>query len=1006
MNLVRFCRENSRAVFLLTGALFVAGLVSLFQLPSNIYPELSFPRIIVLAHAGDLSPETMLLTVTRPIEEQVSTVAGFRRVRSRTIRGGAEISIYFSDNTDMQQALQLVQARVNEARANIPSEAVIQVERLSPTVWPILSLVLNGNVPDVDLHDYAMYNLRPAFSRVPGVGLVDINATDTREISVTVDPQKAVAKRISLPEIAERLRASNQVTSVGRLDENYQQYRALTNSQFKSLDDIGNTVVSSQASSPVRLRDIALIREGTADRRTLVTGNGRPAALINVTRQIGGDINQVSEQVKQIAYSSKNLIPATLHISTVYDLAEFVRESMASIRDAILIGGFLAVVVLFAFLRNWRITLVAAASLPLTVVATFFFVRLFGGTLNLMSLGGLAIAIGLVIDDAVVVVENVYRHLGRGESAALAAEKGTQELVGPIVGSTLTTVVVFLPLGFLKGAVGEFFTALSLTLAASVLLSLVFSLTVVPLLAELLVKGAGARESSQRFIEPVHRAYERGIRWALANKAWVGGGALILALAALFAYFNLGTGFLPEMDEGGFVIDYLTPAGTSLSETDALVRQMEAKVNELPEKSASSRRTGAELGLFATEQNKGDILVKLKPRSQRKRHIEDVMSDLRADINRSVAGAEVEFSQILQDMLSDMEGTPEPVEVKIFGSDTNELNRIADELGPKLEKIRGVVDYKGPQRGNPELVMNVDPVLAAHAGMTVEQVSQQVRDGLLGDSPTNYRQNDRLIPIRVRYPDAFRLDEGNVRQFPIINPNRQVVPLQALATIGKERGQNQLLRENQRLMVVLTARLEKRDLGSAIAEVKKVLSAEKLPVGYTYEIGGQYEIQQSSFRDLVSVLALALAAVFTVLVIQFRAFLPAIVIISAAPLSLIGVFFLLLVTGTPLNVSSFMGIILMVGLVVKNGIIFFEYYERLRGAMPATEALVEAGRIRLRPILMTTLCTLFGLLPLALGIGSAAELQQPLAIAVIGGLSVSTAITLLLMPVAYTSFAR
>ena len=1002
MNLVRFCRENSRAVFLLTGALFVAGLVSLFQLPSNIYPELRFPRIIVLAHAGDLSPETMLLTVTRPIEEQVSTVAGFRRVRSRTIRGGAEISIYFSDNTDMQQALQLVQARVNEARANIPSEAVIQVERLSPTVWPILSLVLNGNVPDVDLHDYAMYNLRPAFSRVPGVGLVDINATDTREISVIVDPQKAVAQRISLPEIAERLRASNQVTSVGRLDENYQQYLALTNSQFKSLEDIGNTVVSSEASSPVRLRDIALIREGTADRRTLVTGNGRPAALINVTRQIGGDINQVSEQVKQIAYSSKNLIPATLHISTVYDLAEFVRESMASIRDAILIGGFLAVVVLFAFLRNWRITLVAAASLPLTVVATFFFVRLFGGTLNLMSLGGLAIAIGLVIDDAVVVVENVYRHLGRGESAPSKARYG----LSFIVGSTLTTVVVFLPLGFLKGAVGEFFTALSLTLAASVLLSLVFSLTVVPLLAELLVKGAGARESSQRFIEPVHRAYERGVRWALANKAWVGGGALILALAALFAYFNLGTGFLPEMDEGGFVIDYLTPAGTSLSETDALVRQMEAKVNELPEKSASSRRTGAELGLFATEQNKGDILVKLKPRSQRKRHIEDVMSDLRADISRSVAGAEVEFSQILQDMLSDMEGTPEPVEVKIFGSDISDLNRIADDISPKLARIHGVVDFKGPQRGNPELVMNVDPVLAAHAGMTVEQVSQQVRDGLLGDSPTNYRQNDRLIPIRVRYTDAFRSDEGNVRQFPIINPNRQVVPLQALATIGKERGQNQLLRENQRLMVVLTARLEKRDLGSAIAEVKKVLSAEKLPVGYTYEIGGQYEIQQSSFHDLVSVLALALAAVFTVLVIQFRAFLPAIVIISAAPLSLIGVFFLLLVTGTPLNVSSFMGIILMVGLVVKNGIIFFEYYERLRGVMPPTEALVEAGRIRLRPILMTTLCTLFGLLPLALGIGSAAELQQPLAIAVIGGLSVSTAITLLLMPVAYTSFAR
>src|SRR5256885_1826852 len=338
---------------------------------------------------------------------------------------------------------------------------------------------------------------------------------------------------------------------------------------------------------------------------------------------------------------------------------------MASIRDAILIGALLAVVILFAFLRNWRITLVAAASLPLTVVATFFFVRLFGGTLNLMSLGGLAIAIGPVIDDAVVVVENVYRHLGRGESAQEAAEKGTQELIGPIVGSTLTTVVVFLPLGFLKGAVGEFFTALSLTLAASVLLSLVFSLTVVPLLAELLLARAALRESSQRFIEPVLGAYERGIRWALGNKKWIGGGALILAIAALCAYWNLGTGFLPEMDEGGFVVDYLTPPGTSLSETDALVKQMEAKVNALPEKSAFSRRTGAELGLFATEQNKGDILVKLKPRSQRRRNIEEVIEDLRGQVNRNIAGVDTEFIQLLQDMLGDLEGSPEPVEIKI-----------------------------------------------------------------------------------------------------------------------------------------------------------------------------------------------------------------------------------------------------------------------------------------------------------------------------------------------------
>ena len=1006
MNLVRFCRENSRAVFLLTAALTIAGLYAAFQLPSNIYPELTFPRIVVLVHSGDTSPDTMLLSVTRPIEEQVSTVLGFRRVRSRTIRGGSEISVFFADNMDMQLALQLVQAKVNETESTLPANTEVRVERLTPTVWPILSLVLNGNVPDVDLRDFAQYNLRPMISRVPGVANVEVEATDTREISVIVDPQKVIAHRLTLPDIADRLKATNTVTSIGRLDANYQQYLLLTNSQFKSLDDIANTVVSADPANPVRLRDIAAVKQGTADRVLLVTGNGRPAAIINVMRQLGGNIISVSQGVKDVAFHSQNIIPSTLHLSTVYDLAEFVQESMASVRDAIIVGSLLAVVILFVFLRNVRITLVAAISLPLTVAATFFFVKLLGGTLNLMSLGGLAIAIGLVIDDSVVIVENIYRHLGRGEPVNLAAEKGTSELVGPVIGSTLTTVVVFLPLGFLKGVAGSFFAALSMTLTASVLLSLLYSLTFVPLFAEYLLAHSQFRESSSRFIEPVNRAYERGIRWALGRKVIVGIAAAVLIALAVLAYLNLGTGFLPEMDEGGFIVDYLTPAGTSLSQTNAIVTQMEQEVAKLPETAAFSRRTGAELGLFATEQNKGDILVKLKPRSQRDRSADEIIAAIREQIGKTINGADVEYVQLLQDMLGDMEGSPEPIEVKIFGSSTDELNRIAGDLGPQIQKIQGVVDYKGPQRGNPELLIQVDPSLASHVGLTVDQVSQQVGAGLLGDETTDLRQSDRLIPIRVRFPDSFRYQEQNVRQFPIIAANKQVVPLESLATITTSRGQNQLLRENQRLMVVLTARLENRDLGSAIADVKKVLSQAKLPVGYTYEIGGQYESQQSSFHDLLFVLGLALAAVFTVLVIQFRAFLPALVIISAAPMSLIGVFFLLLVTGTPLNVSSFMGIILMVGLVVKNGIILFEYFERLHGTMSVTEAIVQAGRIRLRPILMTTLCTLFGLLPLALGIGSGAELQKPLAIAVIGGLTISTFITLIAIPVFYVSIRQ
>ncbi len=1006
MNLVRLCRKHSRIVFLLTGMLTLAGAVSLFRLPSNIYPELTFPRVVILVHSGDLSPDAMLLTVTRPIEEQVSTVQGMRRVRSRTIRGGAEISVLFTSDADMQQSLQLVQARVNEVRGALPPDTEIEVERLTPAVFPILSLVLNGNVPGADLHDFATYNLKPWFSRVPGVGRVEVNSSDVREISVIVDPAKALAHRLSLPDIAERLRVTNNVTSVGRLDSNYQQFLVLNDTQFKNTEDIGNTVVSNDSQSPVRLRELATIREGVADRKALVTGNGRPAAILSITRQIGGNIVDISDQVKKLALHDNNLIPPTLHLSVVYDLAEFVQESIASVRDAVILGGLLAIVVLFAFLRQARLTMVAAVSLPLTVIATFFFVSLSGGTLNLMSLGGLAVAIGLVIDDSVVVVENIYRHLGAGEAIHEAVERGTSELIGPVLGSTLTTVVVFLPLGYLKGAVGNFFSALSLTLTASVLLSLLYSLTVIPLLAEMLLRKTQFRESAARFMEPVNGAYENGIRWALEHKRMVGLAALALIVFPIITYFRLGTGFLPEMDEGGFVIDYLTPPGTSLSQTNALAQQIEKKIDALPEKSAFSRRTGAELGFFITEQNKGDMLVKLKPRASRKKNAQEVIDGLRGEITGSISGVDVEFMQLLQDMLGDLEGSPEPVEVKIIGSNSEDLVRIADELAPKIQGIRGIVDFKGPRRGNPELLINVDPALAAHVGLTVDQVSQQLHDGLRGASTTSLRQADRLVPIRVRYTDEFRGQEGNIRQFPILTPTKQIVALESLAKISKERGQNELLRENQRLMVALTARLENRDLGSAIGEVKKVLAETHLPVGYVAEIGGQYETQQSSFRELLFVLALALAAVFTVLVIQFRAFLPAFVIMSAAPLSMAGVFFLLLLTGTPLNVSSFMGIILMVGLVVKNGIILFEYFGRLHGSLPLAEALVQAGRIRLRPILMTTLCTLLGLLPLALGLGSGAELQKPLAIAVIGGLMTSMLVTLVMMPVLYATARR
>jgi CzcA family heavy metal efflux pump len=1013
MNVVRLCRNNRYAVYLLTAFLTVAGVVSVFQLPSNIYPELNFPRIVVLAHSGDLAPDTMLLTVTRPIEESISATPGLRRVDSKTIRGNTEISILFQPDADMQYALQLVQARVSEARSSLPQDAEIQIERVSPAVFPVLSLILNGNVPDADLRDDAYYILRPLFSRVPGVGVIQVQGTDTREVSVIVNPQQMLAHRLSLVDIANELRDTNQVTSVGRLSKDYSQYLVLTTSQFADLDDIRNTVVAVDNGTPIRVRDLAEVRYGAADRQTLITGNGRPAALINISRQIGGNILQLAQQIKNQVRDLGSAIPKTLHISVVYDLAEFVSESIASVRDAIIIGAVLAVLILFVFLRDGRTTVVAATSLPLSVIGTFFFLKIFGGTLNLMSLGGLAIAIGLIIDDAVVVIENIYRHLGLGEPKDIAAERGTQELLGAVVGSTATTLIVFLPLSLLKGVVGEFFSALCLTLGISVLLSLVFAVAVIPLLAQRYLSGAGhfiedRTDKAAKFIEPVNRVYEKAVRWSLGHRAIVVGVALGCVALGVVLFWKVDTGFLPEMDEGGYVLDYRTPAGTSLDETNRILVQVEHLIAKMPETQAFSRRTGAELGLYATEQNTGDILVKLKPRSERKRSADEVMDDMREQIARNVPGLDVEFTQILQDMIGDLEGSPEPVEIKLFGNDMDVLQQVADEVEPKLQKIPGLVDFVGLQKGNPEIVFHVDPALAGRAGLGTDQVTRQVSAGLLGLTETQLREADRTVDIRVRFPDSFRYNYSDIQQFPILTPAKQIVPLSSLAQVEQVHGDNQLQRENQRLMVTLTARLENRDLGSAIGDVRKMMSGIALPTGTTYEIGGQYESQQSSFHDLLYVLALALGAVFVVLVIQFRTFAPALIILSAAPLSLVGVFAMLLITGTALNVSSFMGIILMVGLVVKNGIILFEYVHKLREEekMPLDEALVAAGKIRIRPILMTTLATLFGLLPLALGLGSGAELQRPLALAVIGGLLLSTFLTLLVMPVLFSLLGR
>ncbi len=1001
MSVASFAERQSRAAALVTVALVVAGAVSAFLLPSSIYPPLQFPRVVVVAHSGTLPAQSMMLSVTRPLEQAVMEVPGIRRVRSTTFRGAAEISGVFDPSADMVVALQQVQGRIADIRAELPPDTDLTMERLTPAAFPMFIFSLSGSLPTPDLHDYAFYVMRPALARVPGVGRVEVLASETREIEVVLDPQKLVAANLTVPDVADALKAQNQLQPIGRFAESGQQHLALVSGLWTEIGQIANAPVLFKGPATVRVADVGTVFPGAPDKTLLVTGDGRDAASVSVSQQIGANILDVKRGLDETLAALGRALPAGLRVTKVYDLAEFVRDAIANVRDAIIIGGLLAVGVLVFFLRDVRLTLIAALTLPLAVVPTFFFMHLFGGSINLMSMGGLAVAIGLVIDDAVVVVENIHRRAAFGAPMNAAVD----ELIAPLVSSTLTTVVVFAPLALLSGVAGQFFRALSLTLSVAVLLSLGLSVTVVPRMARrAFLVGAQRRERPK---DRIGVWYERHLAAILGRPLLALGVAALLAVVTAVLFFNVRTGFLPPADEGGFVIDYLTPAGSALEETDQQVRKVEAILSQTPAVASYSRRTGSELGIFATKLNKGDILVRLKPRRQRGRSSQEVMAELRPKVQAAMPLAEIEFIQLLQDMLGDLEGNPTPIEVKIFGDDPSVLERAAEPVERMLESLPGVVDVVGVQHGNPEMTWTVDPIAAGRVGLTAQEVSDQLAADWLGEVPTDLRQYDRLIPVRVRLPDAFRFDPARQPDTLIRAADRALVPLRSLAKPAHSNGQADLMRENLRQMALVTARLEGRDLGSAVRDIQSRLASMKLPVGCTYEVGGQYEQQRQAFRELLMVFGIAAVLVFAILVVQFRAYMPAGLILAAAPLSLGGALLLLLVTGTELNVSSAMGLILLVGLVVKNGIMLLDFIHRgLDSGEPLPDAVARAGHVRLRPILMTTLCTLFGLLPLALGLGSGAELQKPLALAVIGGLTVSTLVTLLVVPSLYVALAR
>ncbi len=981
---------------MLTAVLVVLGIGAAAQMPSGIYPEVEFPRIVVVARSGGAPPDVFLTTVTRPIEQRLTSVLGIQRIRSKTIRGATEISLQFAPATDMWRALQLVESRVAEARSLLPPNAELIVEKVTTGSFPVVTFNVAGPIDPRELREIAEFTLRPALANVPGVGRVEVLGGDVREVEVIVDQNALASLHLNPGDVADKLRSAMGLNAVGRLEKDRQLVTVLGDAQPRTVDDIRAMPVTATADgSVVALGSIAEVVEGAEDHVIRVAGPRGDAVGISVARLPGASTPKVVEQALAAVRALAPAMPSGTTIDPVYDQASLVSESMDNVRDAILIGIGLCAAVIAVFLRSPKVGVLAALTVPVTLAITFLAMRLAQQTLNLMSLGGMAVAIGLVVDDAIVVVEAISRHRDEGAEPIEAARAGTHELAPAVIGTTLTTIVVFIPLAFLHGIVGDFFRALAFTLTAAVSISLVVALGLVPLAGV----GAGTPRSggASRWVG----RYNRFIR-GLIRRPLVAWGLFAAIVGAGFVIApRVGRGFLPTMDEGAFVLDYFLPAGTSLATTEQFARRLQEELRKTPEVVTFSRRTGAELGpAAATQLNRGDVMVRLKPRAQRSRSADQVIADLRDRIEHELPEVRVEFVQVLQDVLNDLAGSPRPVEVKLFGPDYSKLFDLGTTVAREVQKIAGVVDvYNGHERDVPELRFASRRDAIARLGFTPDDVSSQLQTALLGMVVGNIRRYDRLINVRLRYANPVRFDQASVLELPFsVRGQNTTFGAVTQPTMGTSPAE--LMHEGLGPMVDVTAdHVEDRDLGAISNDLEASLSRLCLPPGYRAVLGGQIEEERATVRELSVVAAVAVLLVLTVLAGQFRRLRLALLVLGSIPIAVVGALLALLVTRTPLNASSLMGTVLLVGLVVKNGVLLLEEAEKqFDHGLDAIEAVALACERRLRPVLMTTVATLAGLFPLALGIGAGAELQRPLAIAVIGGLLTATLATLGLVP--------